>query len=126
MSRMALEHAIIPSSVSTGLRLISMGNSLPSLRKPSSSNPLPTAWDWGLGKKILAMSGVLVPESFRKKHFHGLSEKFLSLIPEKLLDLGVDQDNLTRLIHHNHGVRGALQESSKPGIPIFSGLVFVI
>ena len=42
MSRMAAVTSV-PSSVSSGLRLISAGNSLPSLRRPNRSSPAPIA-----------------------------------------------------------------------------------
>src|SRR5439155_1120037 len=41
----------IPSSVSSGLRLISTGNSTPSLRRPYSSSPAPMGRACGLSKK---------------------------------------------------------------------------
>ena len=48
-SRIALD-TISPSSVSSGLRLISTGNSLPSLRKPKSSRPDPIDRAFGSAK----------------------------------------------------------------------------
>ena len=49
MSRIAADTST-PSSVSIGLRLISTGNSLPSLRRPKSSNPDPIGRTRGSAK----------------------------------------------------------------------------
>ena len=58
MSRIALETST-PSSVSSGLRLISTGNSLPSLCKPYSSSPAPIGRTRGSSKKFLRWPGCL-------------------------------------------------------------------
>ena len=58
MSRMALETST-PSSVCSGLRLISIGNSLPSLRSPYSSTPAPTALTRGSAKNPARCPGCL-------------------------------------------------------------------
>ena len=55
-SRMALE-TNRPSSVSSGFRLISTGNSLPSLRRPCSSSPAPMERVRGSAKKLRRWSG---------------------------------------------------------------------
>ena len=56
MSRMAPETSM-PSSVSRGLRLISTGNSQPSLCKPNSSSPAPIGLMRGSAKKPVRCSG---------------------------------------------------------------------
>jgi len=50
MSRIAAVTQV-PCSVSSGLRLISMGNSLPSERRPDNSSPAPISRTLGAWKK---------------------------------------------------------------------------
>src|SRR5438105_3645433 len=58
MSRMAAVTRM-PSRVRNGLKLISTGNSLPSLRRPNSSRPDPIGRTCGLAKKALRWRGWL-------------------------------------------------------------------
>ena len=112
MSRMELLTRT-PSSVSSGLRLISTGNSPPSLRKPYRSRPAPMGPDARPGNVAHAVSGMLPAKTFRHEHFHRLAEQFLAGKTEQFLRLRVDQDDVAVLVDDHHGVGGRLHQAAK-------------
>ena len=74
MSRIALDTSV-SSSVSSGLRLISIGNSVPSLRRPSSSRPEPIERTRGSAKKFARWLGCFARTRSGNEHLDALSEQ---------------------------------------------------
>ena len=103
-----------PSAVSSGLRLISTGNSVPSLRRPWSSSPAPMGRTWRLFGVAVAMLGVVGPEAARDQDFDGLAQEFLALVAEQGLGLGIDEPDDSRVVDDDHGVRRRLQQPPEP------------
>jgi hypothetical protein len=67
-----VEETRTPSSVCCGLKLISTGNSVPSLRKPYSSRPAP------MGRTCVCSMyferfAMIGPEALGNENFHGLA-----------------------------------------------------
>src|SRR5437870_5051766 len=112
MSRMALETSM-PSSVSIGLRLISTGNSEPSLRWPYSSRPGSHRAHARLGEKARSVLRMPATKALRREDLDRLPQQLLALVTKQLLYLRVDQDDLAGPIDDDHGVRRGLQQISE-------------
>ena len=57
------------------------------------------------------MRAVVVPESLRHEHLHGLAEKFLALVAEQFFRLRIDQDDSTVVSGDHHGVRRGIEQT---------------
>ena len=93
MSRMVLEISV-PSSVSNGLRLISTGNSVPSLRVAQRSSHRLHRPNVRIGEKSTASALVRAAETVGNEHLDPLPQHLFSRVSKLLFRLGVDQDNL--------------------------------
>ena len=115
MSRIAAVTRM-PSALSSGLSMISIGNSLPSLRRAVSSIPVPiccaSASSAERRSSAISRSG----EAFRDDVLDLLPEQLVAAVAELLLGLNIQQDDLAALVHHHHRVGGRLQQ---PAIPAF-------
>ena len=60
---------------------------------------------------IAAMRLVVVPESFRNEHLHGLAEEFFALVSEQFFGLRVDQDDSPVVSGDHHGVRRGIEQT---------------
>ncbi len=65
------------------------------------------------GEELLTVLDVLFPETCRDKDLDGLPEEFVPVVREELLRLGVDQDDLPRLVHDDQGRRGGLHDQAE-------------
>src|SRR3989304_3575243 len=86
-----------PWSVSSALKVISAGNSLPSWRRAQSSAP----------------AGFLPPEPPRPQPLDGLAQEFFAAVAEQLFRLGVGQHKAPGAIHRKDGVRSHFQEPAE-------------
>ena len=68
----------MPSSVSSGLRLISIGNSVPSLRSAVEFHASPHGPHPRIGEKTRAVPRMFVPEAFRHQDLNGLPQQLFS------------------------------------------------
>jgi len=93
ISRMELLTSV-PSSVSSGLRLISTGNSVPSFRRPKSSAPRPSA-HLRIAKEPGAMLRVPASEPLGYEHFDGLVEQFPARVAKQAFRLRVHQNHFS-------------------------------
>ena len=103
----------MPSSVFSGLRLISTGNSSPFFSSPYSSSPAPMPRAPRLGKVAVPMTRMLGPEALGHQHFDRLAEQFLARIAKQLLGLGIDQHDRPGLVDDDHRIGRRLQESAE-------------
>src|SRR3954462_2243805 len=99
MSRIAAVTRV-PSALSSGLSRISIGNSLPSLRRPVSSIPPPIscASAPSLNRRSSATSRSAKPSGMR----HLLPEQLVAVVAELLLGLQIQQHDPAVLVHHHH------------------------
>ena len=84
------ESTIGPSSVSIGLRPISIGNSLPSLFSPYRSRPAPIGRETGPEKNEDRKSRMVGAEARRHEQLDRLPQHVFALIAEQTFGLGVD------------------------------------
>ena len=57
-----------------------------------------------IGDEILSVEAMLLAETVWEQHLHIPTKDLFSLISEQPLGLGVNEDNLAILIHHDHCV----------------------
>ena len=90
--------------------MISMGNSLPSFRRPVSSIPVPIccASASSAERRPSAISRSAKPSGMMFVDF--LPEEFVAAVAELFLRLNIQQDDLSALIHHHHRVRSRFQQ----------------
>ena len=108
MSRTAAV-ARIPSSVSMLERLISAGNSVPSLRTAKSSTPAPIGRVRGSAKYPRGGRGE-PRRTAGHQHLDRLAEQLLAPVAEQRLGLLVDEDDLAALRHADDRVGGELEQ----------------
>ena len=102
------ESTIGPSSVSMGLRPISMGNSLPSFFRPYRSRPAPIGRDTGSSKNEPRSFGWCLRKRSGTSISIGLAQHLLAVVAEHALRLRVDHLDLAVGVDHDHGVGGGL------------------
>ena len=73
----------MPSAVLTGERLISTGNSVPSLRRPARSSPMPTGRATGWAMKSIPLCDVALDHAIGQEHLDGLTEQLVALVAER-------------------------------------------
>src|SRR4029453_9876631 len=94
-SRMAAE-TIGPSSVSSADRLISAGNSVPSLCRAARCMPAPLGRGVGWGEEAGGgVRGVHAAGAVRDEDLDGPAEQLLARVSEQALGLGIDQGDLS-------------------------------
>ena len=93
MSRIAAVTRM-PSALSSGLSMISMGNSLPSLRRPISSMPGADLLRQRLGGGAAAVGDQPLGEALRDDAGHLLPEQLVAAVAELLLGLQVQEHDL--------------------------------
>ncbi len=116
MSRIAAVTRI-PSALSSGLSMISIGNSLPSLRRPMSSIPVPICCASASAAERSAVRDQPLREALRNDVLHLLPEEFVAAVSELLLRLHIQQHDLPGLVHHHHRIRSRLQQPAVPALP---------
>ena len=111
MSRMAAVTRM-PSALSSGLSMISIGNSLPSLRRPTSSMPVPICWARASSaeRRSSAISRSAKPSGMM--FVTCWPEQLVAAVAELLLGLDVEQDDLAGLVDDDHRVRRRLQQAA--------------
>ena len=109
MSRIALDTSV-PPSVFSGLRLISIGNSVPSFRNPNSSSPMPIPRGRGSAEEPGAVPRMGSAKAIGNEDLDPLPDEFLPGVSEEPLRLGVDQHDAPVLVDDDHGVRSGLQQ----------------
>ena len=96
--------------------MISIGNSLPSLRRAGELDPRADL----LRQRVLRRSKVVRDQPFREALRNDvrdlLPEQLVAAVAELLLRLHVQQHDLAALVHHHHRVRRRLQQ---PAVPAF-------
>ena len=112
MSRIAAVMSV-SRAVCSGPRLISAGNSVPSLRRPTRSRPAPRRRVRGARAVRFAVVLVQVAEGIRDEEVHRGAEDLLARVPEHLLRAGVGQDDIARDIHHDDGVGRKIHQATK-------------
>ncbi len=103
----------VPFSVASGLKLISTGNSLPSLRSPNSSRPDAHRSHMWFGKKVGAMPRMQAAIAFRDQHLDTLAQQLGAGVAEELFGLRVYQRDLALIVHNNHGVGRSFQQRAE-------------
>ena len=87
-----------------------MGNSLPSLRRPMSSIPVPIC----CASASAAVRSTVGDQPFRKALGNDvldfLAEQFVAAVSELFLRLDIQQNDLAALVHHHHGIRRRFQQ----------------
>ena len=56
---------------------------------------------------------MLAAEGFRHQHLHRLTEEFFALVTEQLFGLSVNQDDLARRVHEDHGIGREFEQAAK-------------
>ena len=56
---------------------------------------------------------MVVPESFRNEHLHGLAEEFFALVSEQFFGLRIDQDDSPVVSGDHHGVRRGIEQAAQ-------------
>ena len=115
MSRIAAVTRI-PSALSSGLSMISMGNSLPSLRRPDELDPGTDLLRQRFGRGARAVRDQPFREALRNDVLHLLPDQFIAAVSELLLRLHVQQNDFSALVHHHHRIRSRFQQ---PAVPAF-------
>ena len=67
-----------------------------------------------LSVKSLAQSGMVFPVAGRNERFDGLAEKLVSRVAEHALGLGIDHDDRTGSLHHDHRAGRRLDDQPEP------------
>ena len=80
-----------PPAASSGDRLISTGNSRPSLRSPYMSRPAPIGRTRRVAEYPGPVPGMQAPEPFRDQHLDLPPDQFGAVIAEQRFHLGVDE-----------------------------------
>ena len=109
MSRMAAVTRM-PSALSSGLSMISIGKALPSLRRPVSSMPVPICWARASSaeRRSSASSRSAKPSGNDVRDL--LPDELVAAVAELLLGLEVEQDDLAGLVDDDDRVRGRLEQ----------------
>ena len=111
MSRMAAVTRI-PSALSSGLSMISIGNSLPSLRRADEFDSRADLLRERFGGAAGAVGDQPFREAFRDDVLHFLAEQFIAAITELFFRLNIEQDDLSALVHDHHGIRRGLEQTA--------------
>ena len=111
MSRMAAVTRM-PSALSSGLSMISIGNSLPSLRRPDSSMPVPICCASASSVGAQRVGDQPFGEALGNDVRDLLAEQLVAAVAELLFGLHVEQDDLAGLVHHHHGVGRRLEQAA--------------
>ncbi len=109
MSRIAAVTSV-PSALSSGLSMISIGNSLPSFRRRDEFDPRADLLRQRFRRASRAVRDQPFRKSFRNDVLHLLPEEFIAAVSELLFRLNIQQHDLSALIHHHHGVRRRFQQ----------------
>ena len=111
MSRIAAVTRM-PSALSSGLSMISIGNSLPSLRSAIELDPGADL----LRQRVRGGSQVVgdqpLGEALGDDVRDLLAEQLVAAVAELLLGLHVQQHDLAGLVHHHHGVRRRFEQAA--------------
>ena len=111
MSRIAAVTRM-PSALSSGLSMISIGNSLPSLRR---ADKLDAGADL-LGERVRRRAQVVgdqpLGEALRDDVRDLLAEELVAVVAELLLGLDVEQHDLAGLVDDDHRVRRRLEQAA--------------
>ena len=113
MSRIAAVTSM-PSALSSGLSMISIGNLLPSLRKADELDPGADLLRERLGRGPQVVGDQPLGEPLRDDVRDLLPEELVARVAELLLGLHVQQHDLAVLVHDDHRVGGGLQQSAVP------------
>ena len=109
MSRIAAE-TVMPCSVRSGLRLTSIGISVPSLRRPKSSSPEPIGRAPGCAKKRPQCPACACRKRSGIKSVQHAADELRARVAEQLLGLDVDQVDPSVVADDDHRVRGGVQQ----------------
>jgi hypothetical protein len=90
--------------------MISMGNSLPSLRRPVSSIPVPICCASASSAERRAVGDQPFGETLGNDVLHFLAQKLVAAIAELLFRLKVQQNDLAALVHHHHRIGSRFQQ----------------
>ena len=74
--------------------MISIGNSLPSLRRPESSMPVPICWASASAARAGAVGDQPFRETLGDDVLHLLPDQFVAVIAKLLLRLHIEQNDL--------------------------------
>ena len=111
MSRMAAVTRM-PSALSSGLSMISMGNSLPSLRRADELDARADLLRQRVFGGAQAVGDQPLRKAFRNDVLDLLAQQFVAAVAELLLGLNVEQHDLAGLVDHHHRIRRRLQQAA--------------
>ena len=106
----------MPSALSSGLSMISMGNVAAVLARARQLDAGADLLRQRLGRGARAVGDQPLGEALRDDVRDLLPEELVAAIAELLLRLNVDQDDLARLVDHHHGIRRRLQQPAVPAL----------
>ena len=115
MSRIAAVTRM-PSALSSGLSMISIGNSLPSLRRAGELDPGADLLRQRVFRGAEAVGDQPLGEALRNDVRDLLPEELVAAVSELLLRLNIQQDDLPALVHHHHRIGSRLQQPAVPAL----------
>ena len=115
MSRMAAVTRM-PSALSSGLSMISIGNSLPSLRRADELDPGADLLRERVGRGSQVVGDQPFGEALRDDVLDLLPHQLVAAVAELLLRLHVQQDDLAALVHDDHRVGSRFQQPAVPAL----------
>ncbi len=90
----------------------SIGNSLPSLRRPISSSPVPICLHQRLGVAAGVVGDEPLGEAFGNDGRDLLPQEFVAHIAELPLRLDIHQHDVAAPVHHDHRIRRRLEQTA--------------
>ena len=115
MSRIAAVTRM-PSALSSGLSMISIGNSLPSLRRADELDAGADLLRQRVFRGAQAVGDQPLGEALGNDVRDLLPEQLVAAVAELLLRLHVQQHDLAGLVHHHHRVRRRLEQAAVPAL----------
>ncbi len=112
MSRMAAVTRIPVRRCRAGESISSIGNSVPSLRRAVSSIPVPICWASAASADAQVVGDQPLGEALGDDVRDLLAEQLIAVVAELLLGLDIEQDDLARLVDHDHRVRRGLEQAA--------------
>ena len=125
MSRIAAVTRI-PSALSSGLSMISIGNSLPSLRRPVSSIPVPICCANASSADRRPSAISRSAKAFRNDVLHLLPYELIAAVSELLLGLKIQKNDFSALVHHHHRIGSCFQQPAVPALHLLQMLFRIL
>ncbi len=91
-----------------------MGNSLPSLRRPVSSIPVPICCASASSADAGTVGNDPFREAFGDDVLHLLPDQFVAAVAKLFFRLNIQQNNLSAHVDHHHGIGSRFQQAAVP------------